>query len=217
MRNLHFQLFGIPVIVEPWFWLIALLLGLNLPPESLLIWIPTVFVGVMVHELGHAAAGRYYGLIPSIRLHSMGGLTSWARGRRLSTWPSVALSLAGPAAGFALGFLIWSMDFLLPHELRYSRAIADVLWFGWWVNIGWGLINLLPVLPLDGGNVMRELVYRYVLRPAPDLPARISMFVAGGMAALWFMNQQIFAAMLFGWLAYSNYMDSQRSLGTRWR
>jgi len=210
MRSLEFRLFGIPVVVDPWFWAIAVLLGAQLRPQYIPVWIVTVFVGVLVHEMGHALAGRYYGLSPAIRLYAMGGVTSWPVRRRLPTWPSVGLSLAGPAAGFAFGILLWMLFYILPREVVETSWVSAALTLGLFVNFGWGCLNLLPVLPLDGGNVMRELVYRYVLRPAPDLPPRISMIVAGVVALMGVASGQYFLAGLFGWMAYANYQEYER-------
>ncbi len=219
MRSLEFKLLGIPIAVDPWFWAIAVLLGAQLTPALIPIWILSVFVGVLVHELGHALAGRYYGLAPAIRLYALGGVTTWPVRKRLPTWNNVALSLAGPMAGFALGIVLWLLLQLMPLEVVRTRWVNAALSFGLFVNFGWGALNLLPVLPLDGGNVMRELVYRYVLRPAPELPPRISMIAAGVMALLGLASGSLVLAGLFGWLAYANYQDYERVRiqGMRWR
>ena len=76
--DLHFRLFGFPVRVHPFFWLITVVLNirtvLTLPP--LLAWVAAVFIGILVHELGHAFAMRHYGQDPWITLYGLGGLTS---------------------------------------------------------------------------------------------------------------------------------------------
>ena len=78
--DLHFRAFGVPVRVHPWFWVIALLLGLGggerADPMETVIWVAVVFVSILVHELGHAFPQRFYGGHPRITLYSFGGLAS---------------------------------------------------------------------------------------------------------------------------------------------
>jgi len=210
MRSWSFRVGGIPVTVEPWFWLVAVVLGMYLEPRYLTAWVPAVFLGVLVHELGHALVGRSYGLTPSISLYGLGGVTSWRNTQRLDTWRSVWLSLAGPMAGFGLGLALWVIATLVPLPSVGWWAYA-LVYFGMYVNFGWGLLNLLPVLPLDGGNIMRVLVRRYVLRPASQLPLQISVAVAACTALAGAVWGQFGLAMLFGWLAYLNYLSLQRA------
>jgi membrane-associated protease RseP (regulator of RpoE activity) len=91
----------------------TLLLGANeRNPAKLAIWVVVVAVSVLVHELGHALMGRAFGLTPRIELHGMGGTTSFTaateeRAREgLGTGRAIAISLAGPFAGFAFGAVV---------------------------------------------------------------------------------------------------------------
>ena len=116
-------------------------------------WLALVTVSVLVHEAGHVTALRVFGFRPEVSLNAFGGLTSTDDTGHLSPFRSIVVSLAGPAAGIALGITIESA--LVPIGGR------SVLWLrsaSWLVNIGWSLINLLPIMPLDGGHVVRELV-----------------------------------------------------------
>ena len=110
--DIRFSIAGVPVRVHPLFWLVALLLGANAIRDGieLLSWMTAVFVSILIHELGHAMAIRYYGWQPSITLHQLGGLTSYnprftasaASYRRAGNTPlaQIIISAAGPAAGF---------------------------------------------------------------------------------------------------------------------
>ena len=74
--DLNFMLLGIPIRIHWMFWLMALFLGYNSRgPKELLVWVAALLVSILVHELGHAAVMRLYGLQPSITLYGMGGLT----------------------------------------------------------------------------------------------------------------------------------------------
>jgi len=197
-----FEIFGFPVKVDLSFFVVAAFLGMNDNVAVWLIWIAVVFVSVLVHELGHALAGRKYGLSPAIRLTMTGGLTSWSGGRRLDPRESIFVSFAGPAMGFAAGFLVLALSTNVPLDSPYLRvAVRDLLW----VNFGWGIINLIPVLPLDGGNIVRSGIHLVRGRPDEITPLRVSVFVAVGGAFLALANGLLFAAILAGFLAFQNY------------
>src|ERR1700729_3257296 len=99
--TLSFRPSKVPVRVAPSFFLITALLGISGGDVlSAVAWMGVVFASVLLHEFGHATMGLAFRLEPRIDLHGMGGTTSWATQRRLSTVQRVAISLAGPGAGF---------------------------------------------------------------------------------------------------------------------
>ena len=203
-----FRFLGFPVVVEPWFWIVMLVMGARRPPEFLLSWMLAAFVSVLAHELGHAYMGRAYGLDSSIRLHGLGGLTFYERGRRpLALWHRALLSLAGPMAGFAFALLVYAVEQTVPFEGRFLRVlIADLLY----VNIAWSLINLLPILPLDGGNVLRQAVYGWTGSDDDTLPLRVSVAVGAAASVTALLYDSLLTAALFGFMAYENYTALQR-------
>jgi Zn-dependent protease len=165
--GLRFSLFGFPIRIHPWFLIVAGIIGFSGPEPNLaraLVWIGVVLVSVLVHELGHAFAARTVGAEPTIDLYALGGLTAFAPPRPLGRWQSVGISLAGPFAGFLLGFLVLSGAAALgtdrPSPFVGSNAplIEVIVGASIWVNLYWGVVNLLPILPLDGGNVVRSLL-----------------------------------------------------------
>src|SRR5262245_32925226 len=101
---LKFRLLGIPVLIDWWFWLSAVLLGGGFSargPEDwvrVAVWTGVIFVSILVHEMGHALAGAHFGARPGIKLHGLGGLT-YLPGANFSRGQSIAASAAGPAAG----------------------------------------------------------------------------------------------------------------------
>lgn len=150
-----FRIGKIPVEIQPSFFLMALILGGfgSLDLGAIATWVGVVLVSVLLHELGHASVGLLFGLSPRIQLHSMGGTTSWQQGRKLSSLKRIAISIAGPAAGFLFGAAIFfsrrSLVALVPGHAG-SGLVALLLY----VNVAWGILNLLPMLPLDGGSVV---------------------------------------------------------------
>jgi stage IV sporulation protein FB len=106
--DVHFRLFGFPVRVSPWFWVMALLLGVSggpADPVETLLWVGVVFFSILVHELGHAFAQQSYGGHPRITLHGFGGLAICEDCDR-SPRSQILISLAGPLAGFCLAGLV---------------------------------------------------------------------------------------------------------------
>jgi Zn-dependent protease len=187
--NLSFRLGKIPVRIQPSFLLIAVLFGLvGTDLRILVAWVAIVLVSVMLHELGHATMGLTFGLSPSIDLHAMGGTTSWSGGPALSTAKRIAISLAGPFAGFGVAaFVRYALGPGVFPPTPLGAFIYDNLLF---VNFGWGVLNLLPMLPLDGGNVMTQLL-NALTGGRGERPARIISIVVASLAipvALLFQN-----------------------------
>ena len=201
--RMRFTLAGFPVEIHWSFFLVAALFGLSRDLIVLLVWIGIVFVSVLLHEMGHALVGRRYGMHPEILLYGMGGLTSWRTGRRLTRAQSILVSIAGPGAGLLLGAIVWGITLIDMPELNPLGRAALVSLV--WVNVVWSLFNLLPVLPLDGGNVMRSLVHIFKGGVDDRLPRQISVAIAtaGVVAAL--LYGLMFAAIFAGYLAFSNY------------
>lgn len=175
---MSFRLGSIPVRIHPWFWLTALLLGGSFRnPKIIAIWVAVVFVSVLVHELGHALAGMAFGLAPQIDLHGMGGTTSWGSGGRpLGHVRSIVVSVAGPLAGMSIALAIHlATRYGWAPENDYVAAAAGLAYS---VNFYWGFLNLVPLLPLDGGNVMRSFLH-LLTGGRGEKPARvISIIVA---------------------------------------
>jgi stage IV sporulation protein FB len=217
---LRFNVLGFPVSVEPWFWIVAIFLGIQLPPRFLPIWIAAVFVSVLVHELGHAVVSRAYGCRTHIQLYSFGGLTFSDGGGRLSHKQRILLSLAGPFAGFGFAAIVYAFDAWVLAPAAPAGTLpglaATAAFFLIYINFYWGLINLLPVLPLDGGHVMESLVHSIKGPRARELPLQISLGVAGAVAVYFLMQNRFFPAMLFGWMAFDAYNALQSRIRPRY-
>ncbi|MBQ2622604.1 MAG: hypothetical protein IJF84_14790 [Thermoguttaceae bacterium] len=228
--DLKFRLLGFPIRVTPWFWVVAALLGANLNPRTMILWVAAVFLGILVHELGHAFAMRHYGFQPEITFHAMGGLTSYNSNyqinhRYLSNWEHVVIDAAGPLAGFALlgviavvlaligvnpiGFLFGDIDDQQRGSLfRFlSSPVIVFLHLEMYICLFWGILNLMPVYPLDGGQITREICTAFNPRTGIALSFQISfvtsLFLAG-VALIWLNDW--FMAAFFGMFAYSSWM-----------
>ena len=195
--DLRFLLFGIPIRVHPLFWLMAgFVVWRSERLDLVFIGMLCVFVSILIHELGHAVMFRRYGFRGEIVLYLMGG---YATGGALSTWRNVIVSAAGPVAGFLLYGLVRFVEISIPVE---STVRAEGL--GWsilvlrFVNGWWGIINLLPCLPLDGGRIMESLVHRYWPRRGIVKVLWISIFFSGAVALWGVTHHERFLIVLFG-------------------
>lgn len=186
-------------MVRPTFWLVSAIFGAQLASNReeislIALWIAIVFVSILVHELGHAWAMRAMGRTPHIELWAMGGLTHWGDGARIDGWKRALVSLAGPFAGFALAVPILLTDIFASPPDGSTGALAIRL--ALWVNIGWGALNLLPIVPLDGGHVMEVVLDRMVGARGASIARIVSIVTAFGAAALAFHFAMPWAASL---------------------
>jgi len=228
--DLRWSMFRIPVRVHPLFWLICLWFSYNkeIPFPAVLISIACMFVSILVHEFGHALSHRHYGSRDMyIVLHSMGGLC-------ISTgtpprWPRIASLLWGPGAGFLLGvpayiagavlfgpkFPIQSV-FTSSNEQYYLLVTLNALV---WINMIWGFVNLLPIFPLDGGQILREWVQWKRPQRGDAFAFKISFYTALAATVVsigLFLAfdgkdfRNLYPAFLFGSIAYSNHKLRQQ-------
>jgi stage IV sporulation protein FB len=234
--DLNFPLLGIPVRVEPWFWLVTLFLGSQRrDAASILSWIVAVFFSILIHELGHALAMRAYGLRPWIVLYSMGGLTCYDprdgyRSKGSDWLGQILISAAGPAAGFLLAaalvaglvaagyghniiFSLWWPDLEVSLANHRLEGLLNDVFF---ICLFWGLVNLLPVYPLDGGQIARELFLKFSPGDGIRQSMVLSTFAAGAVALYGLVQwKNAYVALFFGYLAYASFTAMQAYSGRR--
>ncbi len=218
--DVQFQIRGIPVRIHPLFWGAMALLGVAGAARSavvLAIWLLVVTFSILVHELGHAVFARRYGWPPRIFLYGMGGAAVFEP-RRPTTASRVLIALAGPFAGFAVGGLVAAAVLISGHAFALPPGIVvgggpalggrlgifvDFMLF---VNIFWGLVNLAPIQPLDGGHVVAAVLTRMSPRYGLERSFLISAITAATFSVLGaVLLGSAFIAVLFGILAYQSY------------
>ncbi len=207
---LRFHLRGVPVAVEPMFWLTTLVLAPDLfaAPARLPLWVAVVFGSILLHEMGHALMLQRFRHRPSITLTALGGQAQ-AASNGLSSLGDIYVSLAGPIAGFAVGVPLLVVLAVAP-SLADVPVLGVVLTDLVWVNLGWGLLNLLPILPLDGGQVMHAMLRRAGAVDATRRAQQVSVAVAGGGALLALLLGARDLALMGGALAAYSGMGLRR-------
>ncbi len=219
--DLRFTVRGIPVRVHPWFWLATILLSIDKQTTllSFAIWVPVVFVSILVHELGHAWAFIRYGDEPRISMHGMGGLAIGGR-----TWGEhsdrqhIVIAAAGPVAGFLFGGLVALLVARLGYQvdlLGFNLIAGDpipnkALWLLVQqllaINIVWGLVNLVPVYPLDGSSIFYHAFFARDPVRGRERSVRTSVIVALIMVLVGLLlMQSTFVGLLFAFLAFSSW------------
>ena len=236
--DFHFRIAGIPVRVHPFFWLAALILGSGGGPGEnglgMIIWIVALFVSILIHELGHSLMMRRFGMSSHIVLHMMGGLaipdSSGFGSQKSKSRQWILIAFAGPAAGFVLAGLIvlailasgGSFHFLpgvhfwefqlgqpLSAETLPLWIFVETMLF---INIFWGLINLVPVYPLDGGQIARQILTEMDPWQGIVKSLWLSVFCGGALVVFALLQTgSLFMAIMFGMLAYQSYAAIQQS------
>src|SRR5581483_1021106 len=199
----------IPVTIHPTFWLFAALIGF-LNSQSLigtLIWIGIIFVSVLFHECGHALTALLFGQNPRIELVALGGLT-YHDGQKLSFWRQFFIVLDGPLFGFLLVVLA---TFLLQVPALAQGMTGSILQLTRVVNLFWTVVNLLPVMPLDGGQLLRIVLERIFGLKGVRYAIVTSMVIAMGISIFFFITQAFLIGALFFLLAYQSFETFRRT------
>lgn len=196
---LSFRLMGIPIRVNASFLLVAVLIGLSGRSLSrMLIWVAVVFVSILIHEMGHALTARAYGAEVAIELNAIGGLTSWS-GEEAEMTPGrrAAIAAAGSGVGVAFGGAIW---LLARATGPYFGLVGYTISILVLVNVFWGLLNWLPLRPLDGGHLFQSLLEKVAPRHTGRV-AGIVFFLTAAAALVVAIRFRLFlVALLAGWL-----------------
>jgi Zn-dependent protease len=233
--DLSWRMFGIPVRIHPMFWLLCLVLGQNLLRDSFaafFLFVGCVLVSLLVHEMGHVLMGLYFGRSSYIVLYGFGGVA--VSNRELpSRGQRIAVSLAGPAAGLVLFGLVWlfqkeALPALDPNGEK--PLLWDVVYWLYLINLVWNLLNLVPIWPLDGGKISREILTGLLPRNGLQVSLGISFLLASLLAIqalsayyggpyipfLYTLRGPI-NALLFGVLAFQSFQLLQQAQRPPWR
>jgi Zn-dependent protease len=164
--------FGIPVYVSPYWFVIAgvfIVIYANDLSHTLqggtryvvaAAFVVLLYVSVLVHELSHCVVARGFGLpVRRILLYPLGGVSEIER-EAPTPAREFAVAAAGPALSLVLGAVGWGLTQVAPDGV--TGVIIRQLMVA---NFIVGVFNLLPGLPLDGGRMLRAVIWQLTKKP----------------------------------------------------
>ncbi len=206
---MNFQLLGFPVRIEGSFLMTLAFLGYFSARNDMALVVAFVIIGaisVLIHEFGHAFAAKSQGVIgtPSIALAGMAGLTRYRLQEAPSRVQSIFISFAGPLTGVVLGAAVLAID---RAELLEATTFNDrLIRIALFTTFGWSAFNLLPIVPLDGGHIMTDLIPGD--RQTRQRRAAIVSVVFAVAAAIWLVTAwgfgAIYGVFILGSMAMQN-------------
>lgn len=151
------RVLGFPLHVRPGF-MVFMVLIVALYRTDFGVWLAaSIAVFTLLHELGHAIAARRAGATAEISLDFLAGYASYSSPRPLARRTEAGIALAGPLTHITAGLLVLLAMGVNPL-VATERGGTDATRAVWWAGVAIGAFNLLPVLPLDGGNVVVSLL-----------------------------------------------------------
>ncbi len=189
----------IPVKIAPSFFVMALILGFlnTFSLMGTIIWAFVIFVSVLVHEYGHAIAATLFGQNAQIQLFSFGGLTL-PQGKKLKAWQEFVVIAMGPAFGFGLYFLTRFVPLEAVNKLgTVGPYLAYTVIVAQFINLFWTVINLIPILPLDGGHLLRVVLGAFIGHKSWKVSFVISLVLSALGSLCFFFMGQIFIGAIF--------------------
>ena len=162
-----------------------------------------LFASVVVHELGHSLVARSRGLrVDNITLFIFGGVSNIAR-EPATARDEFLISVVGPLTSLVLAGLFWSIGVLLPPESAAS-AVAGYLAYA---NLLLGLFNIVPGFPLDGGRVLRSIVWGVTgdMLRATQVASYVGQavaFVLIGWGVLQALSGDVFGGIWIGFIGW---------------
>jgi len=198
----------IPIKIHPAYWIFTGILSFllaDLNPLQALLWMGIIFISVLFHELGHALTAKWFGRAPRIELVAMGGVT-YHDGDRLPFWKQFLITLDGPIFGLILGLAA-----AFFHSFATLPAIKTILLQISVVNIFWTLVNLVPVLPLDGGQLLRIGLEKWFGFKGLRYTFLVSSLLALLASLAFFAMQNLLAGAIFFLFAFENFTNFRKS------
>ncbi|MBA3957963.1 MAG: M50 family metallopeptidase [Parachlamydiaceae bacterium] len=202
----------IPITIYPVFWILAGLIGW-MNAQTLTgtgIWIVVIVVSVLIHEFGHALTAVAFGQNASIDLVALGGVTHRKGEKKLKLWQEFMIVLNGPLAGFSL-FLVAYYAHQKISVMPLSPTIKSAVYITAYANLFWTILNLVPVHPLDGGQLLRIVMEAMFGFRGIKIALFLSIILATLMGILFFMLNSILAGSIFLLLAFESYRAWQSS------
>jgi Zn-dependent protease len=205
-----FRLLGIPVGVHATFLFVALLGATAYRGWDIAWWTVAAFASILLHEMGHALTARAYGASGiSVTLYGLGGVTTFSHDRGLGHGRSFVISAAGSFVGIVAGGAV----FVLANAGVFdgsSRAVVVLVNSFVFTALVWGVLNWIPIVPLDGGHMVQHLVSIFDEERAPLIGQVITWVTLAIIVPLAWINGYrfaVFIAVFFAIAGYREYRD----------
>jgi len=190
-------------------WIVAIITGL------------LFFVSILLHELSHAAVAKLRGIpVRAITLFALGGVAQIekdAADAKSEFW----MGIIGPITSFVIGLVCLALAWLFGWNLASEAVSAPAAMFMWlgFINIALAIFNMIPGFPLDGGRVLRAVVWWITgdANRSTRIASRVGQLVALGfiMLGIW----RFFSGAGFGglWIAFIGWflLDAARASGAQ--
>ena len=169
-----------------------------------LLWVPVLFLSILLHELAHAGMIALFGYGASqVMLAGLGGVT--LNKRIAKPWHDMVISAAGPVASFVIA-LGAALLLRVVHDamlLAFLPLLATA-------NVAWGVFNLIPVAPLDGGGIVRNFFRIFLREKTAFLVAIWVSFIVGLLViALGIWVKYWMMSFLVAWYLWMNWQQWQ--------
>jgi len=164
-----------------------------------------ILAGVLLHESGHALTARRFGATDvKITLFALGGVTTYPPPPGLTAGRRFLIAAAGSALAITLGLPV----FLAEQADFFADRTLQLVAIGFWVAaLFWGVLNWVPIRPLDGGQMLTSALQIFL----PKQGANIAKVISIGftiVAAVWLYQEgQEFAAFYVGLIGFIGLRD----------
>lgn len=200
----------IPVVIYPSFWIMAALIAILFGEGDffkMFVWVAVIFISVLFHEYGHALTALLFGRHPRIELVAMGGLT-YHDGEKLPFWKQFLITLNGPVFGFLIVVAVFFLKDIPALSTGYAGHLMMQILV---VNGIWTVVNLLPVLPLDGGQLVRVTMEKFFGYKGLRYTFLFSAILSLALCLMLFLTQNFLAGAVFFLFAFENFDNFRKS------
>ena len=207
---------GTTMTVDPsFFLLLVFFLVMNYQPELgmlyAVLWIPVLFISVLVHELAHASMFGLFGYGSSrVILGGMGGVTiNEGRVRHVRPGHDFIISVAGPLSSvvLAVAFTILAMRVPRVYADPMMQALIPMMIGANWF---WAKVNMIPLKPLDGGHAVRSFFRLFLKERGAFVAAAWIGIVAGAAITVYLaINRNLYMALFLAWMTYQQFQQWQ--------
>ena len=183
-----------------------------------------LFISVLTHELAHSLVARSRGLpVHSITLFILGGVSNLEEEPK-APWTEFSMAVVGPVTSLVLAGIFWGITRAAGTANANSPVITVIAFLGY-INLVLGIFNLLPGFPMDGGRVLRSILWgsTHSLIKATNIAARIGQFfgwalISYGVYLIIYVNliSGLWAAFV-GWFLMSAADSSRKEITMRER